>query len=230
MTLGNSMRELLEFKDIHKGKDIYVIGSGYSAQFIDPTFFQDKITIGINQVYKRFHVDYLVRKEHLYVKEFYNEYPSGIWFISKHNYGVYDRKQYSQLNNEIPSNICIYEHTNNIYKLSQTELPKDKLITSFSTITTGIHLAAFMGAKTILLVGHDCGTLDGKCNFDGYHTKESLAIAWKKNGEEGYKKWLPVIENDTIQLKKLIKEAYGCDIYSINPFINFNLEGHEYRK
>jgi len=36
------------------------------------------------------------------------------------------------------------------------------------------------------------------------------------------------IEAHTLALKRRLKEVYGTNVYSLNPFINFNLEGHEY--
>ena len=38
------------------------------------------------------------------------------------------------------------------------------------------------------------------------------------------------IESNTLEVKKKIKEVYNCNIYSLNPFINFGLEGHKYDK
>ena len=38
------------FLDIHKNEDIYIICSGKSCDFIDESFFKNKITLGINQV------------------------------------------------------------------------------------------------------------------------------------------------------------------------------------
>jgi hypothetical protein len=34
-----------KLKDIHKGHDIYVVASGASADFIDQTFFDNKLAI-----------------------------------------------------------------------------------------------------------------------------------------------------------------------------------------
>jgi len=85
-------------------------------------------------------------------------------------------------------------------------LPKpNKLVVSYSTITTGIHLAAYMGAKNIILIGHDCGTIDGECNFKDYHTAQTYKIVWR-NGKQDYVNWLSKIENQTIKLKSLLKE------------------------
>lgn len=223
------MKNLTDFQNIHTGKDIYIIGSGYSCEFIDPDFFKDKITIGINQVYKKFKTTYIVRKEHKNLDTCLTEYNEGMWFISLFNCGVYSNAKLDEKNYISNDKICIYEHNNNNKPaLEIKELPEKGLIASFSTITTGIHLAAYMGAKNIILVGHDCGTIDGKCNFTGYHNKESLFV-WK-NGETDYKKWLPKIESQTITLKKILKEKYGVNIYSLNPFINYGLEGHIFKK
>jgi len=38
------------------------------------------------------------------------------------------------------------------------------------------------------------------------------------------------IDGDTIKLKGLLKDAYGCNVVSLNPFINFGLEGHVYKR
>lgn len=223
------MKKLEEFKNIHEGKDIYVIGSGYSCEFIDADFFNDKITIGINQVYKKFKPTYIVRKEHKDLTRVLNEYTDGFWFVSLFNCGVHSFPKLNVSNYESNDKICIFNHNNNLNPSAEIkDLPPNGLVASYSTITTGIHLAAHMGAKNIILVGHDCGTLDNNCNFTGYHNKDSLFI-WK-NGEDDYKKWLPKIESQTISLKKILKAKYNINVYSLNPFINFGLEGHIYKK
>ena len=83
-----------------------------------------------------------------------------------------------------------------------------------------------MGAKNIILVGHDCGSINNECNFNNYYNKITMV---QKNQDE-YKDWLKEIESDTIKLKKLLKEKYNSNILSLNPFINFNLEGNKYSK
>jgi len=82
----------------------------------------------------------------------------------------------------------VFNHLPNTLRVS-TLPPKDHLVVSYSTITSAIHLAAYMGAKNIILVGHDSGTLDGECNFDGYHTDASYKIVWPR-GKEDYIRWL----------------------------------------
>jgi hypothetical protein len=222
--------KLEDFKNKYLNNDIYIIGSGKSLDFIEPDFFNNKITIGINQVYKKMNTTYLIRKELSLSEQVIKNNMDKIIFISKGNCGNNNEDNLKlQLKNKY-NNVCIFNHPVNIMKI--TNLPEDdnKLIVSYSTITSGIHLAAYMGAKNIILVGHDCGKIDGESFFTNYHNKETLSIAWKDKGINAYNNFLKNIENHTITLKKLLKEKYNCNIYSLNPFINFNLEGHTFEK
>ena len=86
-----------------------------------------------------------------------------------------------------------------------------------------------MGAKNIIICGHDCGCINDEPNFDGYHNESTYKIIWR-NGKDDYKKWLKKIEQNTIDLKKLLMKTYDCNICSLNPFINFGLEGNIYTR
>lgn len=213
------------FQNIHKNKDIYVIGSGKSLDFIDTSFFDNKITIGVNQVLKKVYCQYNVRKELKFFEESLSFLKQdNILFLSEGCTSY--KKEYIEKNHPEDKRIVLFKHQEN--KLVLKELPNEnEIVVSWSTITSAIHIAAYMGAKNIILVGHDCGTLDNECNFSGYHTQKTLSLS-HKNGE-AYKKWVPKIEEQTITLKKLLKEKYNCNVYSLNPFINFGLEGHKYQ-
>lgn len=225
---------LADFKDKHKGQDIYILASGPSFDFVDPTFLTDKITIGINEIYKRFAPTYLIRKDPDLLLTSLKANPTTTHFISQGQFGGANTKNAERIRAATTDlsgfPIVLYAHNQNTHKLPAALPPDGQLITSYSTIVTAIHLAAYMGAKTILLIGHDCGTLDKKVNCDGYYTPQSYSYSWKDGGERAYRAWVPTIEADTIALKALIKAAYGCSIHSINPFINFGLEGHIYSK
>lgn len=227
------MKQLEDFKNTHLDEDIYIYASGKSCDFIDNSFFKNKIVIGVNQSYRRLKPTYLVRKEFKLLEKIItnNELTDVIHFVSKGNCGLGNTKNYDIINSKFKNqnNIVIYNHNQNNRQI--TSLPDgDKLVVSYSTITTAIHLAAYMGAKNIIIVGHDCGLLNGESNFTGYHTKESLSVAWKTNPQKQYNDWLGKIENHTITLKKLLKDKYGCNVLSLNPFINFNLEGNNFTK
>ena len=229
------MNHLKQFKNIHIGEDIYVIASGKSVDYIDESFFDNKITIGMNQVFKKIKCNYLVRKEAELIEEVIQQaHVSTIHFISKGACGSCHPNNIKRtklvLQHVDMSNIVVYDHLQNNGPAPIQTLPQDDmLVVSHSTITSAIHLAAYMGAKNIILVGHDCGSINGECNFIGYHNKDTYKIAWN-NGKDDYLQWLKSIEDNTIRLKKLLQRKYKCNIHSLNPFINFNLEGYHYEK
>tara|TARA_Y100000593_G_C4082470_1_gene224508 strand:+ start:35 stop:310 length:276 start_codon:yes stop_codon:yes gene_type:complete len=84
-----------------------------------------------------------------------------------------------------------------------------------------------MGAKNIILCGHDCGTIDGQVTIKDYYKN----ISPVQGSLRHYNHWLTKsIEGHTIALKKKVKEIYGANVFSLNPFINMGLEGHAYSK
>ena len=131
------MRELQEFKNIHKDMDIYVLASGKSVDFIDNSFFDNKIIIGINQVYKKVSCSYLVRKEANFIKKVIEENKDAIHFISRGNCGNRSEDSYKKTANELKGidteNVVVYEHNSNNHDKGEVKLPKeDNLYVSFS--------------------------------------------------------------------------------------------------
>jgi hypothetical protein len=210
--------EATQLKNIHDGADIWVIASGPSAGFVEPGFFDGKITIGVNRVWTRFETKYLVVKEQAVLPAAIAT--GSVVVASNHNCGNLSYAVNKAKTNG--RNYYYFEHQNNETEhIDLSVIGSDKIIVSFSTITSAMHLAAYMGAANIILVGHDCGTIDGQVNFDGY--PESLS-----KSEVFYRDFLSRIEPQTRMVKAKLIEAYGCRIYSLNPWINFGLEDHSY--
>lgn len=212
------VRQFKELAALHKGEDVWVIAAGPSAGYIAPEFFYNKIAIGVNNVWHRFECDYIVRKEAtgaLPVTKI------GIPLImSRHHCGVLDFKQN---NFDAVGDVYYFEHVNNDLETVDLDvIGSDKIVVSFSTITSALHVAAYMGAENIILVGHDCGWLDGERNLPGY--------SQPLGGEDHYTKFLGRIEPQTQAVRERLQEVYGCRIYSLNPFLNFGLEGHRYER
>ena len=89
------MKRLEEFKNKHKNADIYVLASGKSVDFVDNSFFENKIIIGTNQVYKKYKCNYLVRKESNFIQNIIQENKNTFHFISKGCCGNSDDKNLS---------------------------------------------------------------------------------------------------------------------------------------
>jgi hypothetical protein len=219
------MATLEDFKDIHEGETIWVFGSGATLEFLDPGFFDDKICVSTNLVDEHFPLAefYLFSHYHPAVKRqldnprltaaFTHDLCSTRWSGTLH----YGEGEWC-FGNPAPENVVIN-------RLSFTEPPGSgfdpfrhtkpgELVFGSSSIHGSIHLAAFMGAYNIVLVGVDCGTIDGINRIEGYPA--------------GHTPW-QLYNNHLVAMKKWVGETYGANVYSLNPFVNFNLEGHTFQ-
>ena len=208
-----------KWRNKHKGETIYVIGSGKSLDFVSPKLFQNEITIGVNQVYKRIPTTYLLRKEVHFRNSVLNDTPAATHHFWMGKGASTQRVTYYETG------------VNHCHKRLPdfAGVPKNGLVASWSTLTTAMHLAAHMGAKTIILVGHDCCCIDNQSNFEGYHTRDTMAVAHgrdPKRAAQKYRRWLPQIEKDTVHVRNHLQKTYGCSIFSLNPFVSLRFEGH----
>lgn len=212
-------RPITDLMNKHSGMDVYVIASGASAGYIEPSFFDNKISVGVNETYHRFpNQSYIVRKDFARATE---AYTSGIpLVISRFDCG--SLRKFTQLS--LPrdeSDYYVFDHEHNgRTEVDLSVIGTDKLVVSYSTITTAMHLAAYMGAANIIVVGHDVGMIDGDANIPEYHAPSGGTLA--------YTNFLGIIEPQTIAVRDRIKEVFGCNVYSLNPWINLGLEGHRY--
>jgi len=217
------MNSIQTLKQVHQGEDIWIIAAGSSMNYVENSFFENKITIGINRVAMKFECNYLVAKDGRGFDLISDQIDAKTKLIlSKHESGNPHQKE-----NSFKGEFWIFDHP---FKpgenpdLSCISKESEKIVVSYSTITSGIHLAAYMGAKNIMLCGHDCGTIDGESTLVGYYSN----IKPHHGTDERYVEWLSQIENHTTLVCHRLKQVYGCNIHSLNPFINLNLEGHKY--
>ena len=63
-----------------------------------------------------------------------------------------------------------------------------------------------------------------------YFTNQTIPNRIGEDNNSFSKHEWATIESNTLEVKKKIKEVYNCNIYSLNPFINFGLEGHKYEQ
>lgn len=219
------MKNISGLKNIHAGEDIYILASGKSVDFFDEDFFDGKILIGVNQAYKFTWCDYLVRKEVKFIKQSIET--DSVVIVSEYDSGNLNSGEQKLNTNKIDHpNLYYFEHLDNQHaRLDTSVFGTDKIVVSFSTITSAIHIAAYMGAKNIILIGHDCGTIDGEMTFKGYYDsiKDTPWVSWDQ-----YKSWLKIIEGQTIEVKKQVKKHYGANVVSMLPFVSLNLENHLY--
>ena len=222
-------KNLKELKNKYEGKDIWVILAGSSMDYISNDFFKNKIVIGQNHVYKHYPCDYVVMKDCLEEPRFprsirkLNSIGTPLIF-AEHFMGYHEKRK------NLPEHNNAYMFNHNArsqdFETELNNLGNDEIIVSRSSVTSLIHIAAYMGAKNIILSGHDCGTLDDNLYYDGYMEKD-----WVSAGNwSGINSFMSEIEVHTQTVRAFLMQKYNCNIYSLNPFLNFGLEGHEYKK
>lgn len=219
-------------RDRHRGQDVWIILSGPSCDHIDPAFFRNKVTIGVNRVISRYDTDYVVMKE--WPGEDFVQLIAErgrIAVVSKWDSGnIKQGRRRKNIDWFRGPNFYYFDHLENLrdkVDVSVITPESSRLVVSYSTVTSAIHLAALMGAANIILVGHDCGLLDGRSGFGNYNF-DITRTPWKSMEE--YTAWLGQIEGQTLQVRDRVREAFGCAVHSLNPFINFGLEGHVYTR
>jgi hypothetical protein len=216
---------IAKLKNIHMNKDIYVLGSGATLNFVDPDFFKNKITICVNEVGQAYlpKTKYVLSKHHPEAIKHAEEMPKTKVIVSFGDCG----NQYAKTLPDLPNLYAFHHKQNRCENASVNRDWPDQetgLYVSWSSITSAMHFAAFLGAKNIILVGHDCGELNNETwvkNY-GYETGNQLDMNNAKQRNYAF-------ENQSIDVKTKLKALYKCNIYSLNPFINYNLEGVSYR-
>jgi hypothetical protein len=217
------MKSITELKDIFAGQDVYLLGSGASLNYIDPSFFDGKNTVCVNRVAEIYlpTASVTVTKYHSTAKEFAEKFSEMKVVCSLGNQGS---PNYGALPDGYKN---LYSFMHNPNRDGSTDIrgqfPKENgwLLVSWSTITSAMHFCAYAGAKNIIIVGLDSGSIDDKQWVDGY---------WNEENQTDKRKELNLkFEQQSIIAKEVIRDVYGCNIHSLNPFINYNLEGHKYR-
>lgn len=209
--------DLQDLEGKHAGETIWVLGSGPTLNFIDPEFFDDKTVVTVNWVGRTFGLKSFYAFSNYHCEDVIDTFGPG---LSVAVMLARDTLTQQPWPDTPPDNVVFSEAHNysppgsswDPYKMPP---PPGQIVYGSSSIHGATHLAAHLGAKTIILVGADCGHIDSEQNIDGYPlpTETFSFRVWNAH---------------SIILKRWLKEHYGCDVYSLNPFINLNLEGHKF--
>lgn len=205
---------LEELRNKHEGETVWVLGSGPSLNFLSPEFFHDKLTVSTNYsarvlghdpdyAFTHYHENstsllsdsgtvVTIEKDTMSREPWMGEKPSNLVLAPT----AYDRPPGSEWN-----------------PLTSHRPVPGTIAYGSSSLHGSMHLAAIMGARFIILVGADCGQIDGEDRVAGY--------------PDGHKLWELYNRHHKL-MKDYLAEEYGVEVHSLNPFINLNLEGHEF--
>lgn len=214
---------ITQFRDVHPGADVYVLAAGNTLSYLDQGFFDGKITVAVNEVASRWPITptYIVGKHHPFMVHEAEAMAPVPVIVPRHDVASFG----SPLWETAHANVHTFDHLNNLVHefIATRDWPEypDQLVVSWSTITTAMHFAAYLGAANIILVAHDCGQLGDVPYLPGYqaanHSTDQLGL-----------EWVLQIEDQSRQVKRELVKRYGVRVYSLSPFLNYNLEGVPY--
>jgi hypothetical protein len=205
-----------DYENLHEGETIYVLGSGATLDYLSPDFFDDKVTIAVNLVGSVFGLKGYYCFSH-YHKDAQHEAKREDCigaFTPEREHGT------DGVFAGCAGNLTTFGTRTGRPGASFDPHGKDwpvlsgQLTIGSSSIHGAMHLAAHMGAKFIVLVGADCGQLNGKDRTDGYPAGDTY---WG------------LYEMHLRAMKQRLWDVYSCQTYSLNPFVNYSLEGVQYR-
>lgn len=223
-------RNISELKNQFKGNNVYVIGSGKSIDFYPDGFFEDKLTLGINKVWKYFNVDYSVFTHKNILFEAVEAKQKCL--VSDFDIGE-NSKTPNHAENYLNAGCWIYpvneySFSSNLMKAEDGET----IVTGQTTAIPTIHLAAYMGAKNIFLCGIDGVYINGEYNFTRYikdqrnYFLNQLDVERQEQWKNEYNRFAKTSMIEMIALRTKLKQIYGCNIMSLSPFVSMRADGN----
>lgn len=204
---------LSDLRDKQKGETVWVLGSGPSLNFLSPDFFDDKITVSTNFSARTlgFVPDYVFTHYHEDAMDLLTD--SGVVVTLAKNWRDGSHFPHPDELNIVLVDQDSYTPPGEAWSPERHPPRKDSLVFGSSSLHGSMHLAAHLGAAFIILVGADCGTIDGENRVAGYVPGDT---PWS------------VYNTHHKLMKDFLEREYGVRVHSLNPFINFNLEGHTF--
>lgn len=219
------MKKLSDLYNIHSNKDIYIIGTGTSFRVFPPSFFDDKITIGLNRAWELIDVDYSISMvPHLNFPEFENKNsPSKTkWVTKKEKYIPHATDEmvkaasdsYYFFRTDGQTSIAGLDEPSEAGRvLDWVANPNDTFLYLWTSISqTAVNLAANMGAKNIILVGCD------NCALSGNHHAQNQHTLWKgADPDDRYMQYY-------LGLKEVrnVLHSKGISVLSLTPFLKLD--------
>jgi len=208
--------QLDELRNKHEGETIWVLGSGPSLNFVHASVFFDESVVATNfsaraiglrpqYAFTHYHAnaanlvpdtDVVVTLggDTLTQKPWQGEQPATLALAPQKSYAP-PGAGWNPFGPHTP--------------------PQGSLAYGSSSLHGAMHLAAFLGASKIILVGADCGQIDGADRVNTYPVKD------------GHTLWQLYDKHHKL-MADWLRQEYGISVMSLNPFINFNLEGHRF--
>jgi hypothetical protein len=210
--------QLVALEGKHDGETAFVIGSGKTLDYYDPAFFEDKLTIGVNHGWslRLDRVDYMVTKYHPIAKAWVESERVGTMVVTR---GLRGHRNLAPLTDE---RMIVVDHNENTVERWDGDWPDEGLVATHSSITTAMHLSAVLGARSLVMVAADCGTLDDDTNSEGHVNERAHA------SEDVWRKKFESFDRQNEKVANILRQRYEVAVMSMLPFVTPNMEGHRF--
>jgi hypothetical protein len=222
------MKWIGELYDKHRDRDIYVVGTGSSLRVFPLDFFDDKITIGLNQAWKFLPLTYCITSVPKFnIPELISDEPErpDITWITKWSKltevcdpstlgETLERFYFFETNIERHLTVGSLDHIDYVGRNLDWVLKADgrKLYLWTSISQAGVNLAANMGARNVILVGCDNASLAGNHHAHDQHTM------WR--GESPDASYLRYYEG-LAEVRTALR-GRGVNVISASPFLKLD--------
>lgn len=221
---GNQGKPISELYQKYKDQDIYIFGTGPSLLKIDPEDYKDKICFGINFSFEKMpYMDHIL----VHVVETYEAMKEVVDNQKLLLPETLVHQWYRQRNKiRKPARIPVFNEEAYVYSIQdpyerrihrkEVSLEEDAEIFTWTTAThSAIHLAAYLGAKNIYLIGVDYELFpNGRVHFDSrysaiYGAQDWNALAKHREGDHWLNRELSKAGVQVVNLKKEIEQAFA---------------------
>ena len=207
----------IDIQGLHDGETVWVLGSGPSLNFVTPEFFRGKVTVSTNFSARALGVrpNYAFTHYHAVAADLLDD--SGVVVTIES-----DTLTFQPWLDEQPRSLVVAatlegKPPGSSWNPIKSHKPGlGHVAYGSSSLHGAMHLAAHLGAHFIILVGADCGRIDGEDRVSNYQV------------QGGHKLW-HLYDRHHKLMKDYLEQNYPVKIHSLNPFINLNLEGHTFK-
>lgn len=194
---------LQDLKDRHKGEPVWVCGSGPSMDWVTPQFFDDKVVVSINDVgfwfgITKFYSASNYSKANPITAKRIDENPDSIFITPDMDLEASDMTA-----THVGSGNHITFRPHAPFWQPDIGWPSDPdvLVIGGTSAHIAMHLACYMGASQVNLVGVDNGEINGRANMAGYNGRIN---------SQGWSQWFPIVVNKLCEL-------YGVRFFRLQP-------------
>jgi hypothetical protein len=208
---------LTDFADIHAGETVWVLGSGASLQSISPRLLARQTVVATNFAGTTAGLEwfYSVAHHHSDADRIAVLRPDLLVFTP--TVEQLPPEDQSPARASEPNVVFVPtsdQHYSGFDPEAHWPTDDDRLVVGPTSLHMAMHLAAYMGAADIVLVGADCGAFDNASRIADYPDPD---------GHLHYGLWTRSLEAMAARIRSL-----GVGVHSLNPWVTPRLEGHRY--